>query len=110
MNPPAIDTGEEPLPARLLAWASWFVLAAAVLTAATALFCHWGVNAESLGARNAGLAIFLALLGAVALVGSTYAVPVLVVLGLISFSLDRRSAFRLLAAGAACAVPVAVLP
>jgi len=95
--------------ARLLVGASWFCLIVAVLTAVVALFSHWGVNAEVLGAHDAGWALFLALVGAVALVGATYAVPVMLVIGLLSLSLSRRSALRFLAAGGVCAVPVAVL-
>jgi len=81
----------------------------ALVTAVTALFCYWGVNAELLGARNTGSAIFLALAGTVALIAATYAVPVLVILGLIMLLIERRSAFRVLVAGAVCAAPIAVL-
>ena len=45
---------------RVLARVSWLSLAGAVLTAATALFCQWGVNAESFGARDAGVALSFA--------------------------------------------------
>jgi hypothetical protein len=95
--------------ARFLVGASWLSLVAAALTAVVALFSHWGVNAEVLGAHDAGWALFLAFVGAVALVGATHAVPVLLAIGLLSLSLSRRSALRFLAAGAACAVPVVAL-
>ena len=94
---------------RVLAWVSWLSLAAAVLTAATALFCQWGINAESFGARDMGLALYFSIAGAVALVGSYYAVPVLVVLGVLSLFLQRRVGLRFLAAGAVPALPLAVL-
>jgi hypothetical protein len=101
-----------PLGMRILAWVSWLSLAVAVLTAATALFCQWGVNAESFGARDMGLALYFSIVGAVALVGSFYAVPVFVVLGVLSLflqNLQRRVGFRFLAAGAVTALPLAVL-
>jgi hypothetical protein len=94
---------------RVLAWVSWLSLAVAVLTAATALFCQWGVNAEPFGARDAGLALYFAIVVAVASVGSFYAVPVLAVLGVLSLFLQRRAGFRFLAAGAVAALPLAVL-
>lgn len=94
---------------RVLAWASWLSLVVAVLTAATALFSQWGVNAESFGARDMGLALNFAIVGAVVLVGSFYAVPVLVVLGVLSLFLQRRVGLRFLAAGAVTALPLVVL-
>ncbi len=98
-----------PLGMRVLAWVSWLSLAVAVLTAATALFCQWAVKAESFGARDMGLALYFSIVGAVALVGSFYAVPVLVALGVLSLFLQRRVGFRFLAAGAVTALPLAVL-
>ena len=94
-----------PLGMRVFAWVGWLSLAAAVLTAATALFCHWAVNAESFGARDMGLALSFSIVGAVALVGSFYAAPVLVVLGVFSLFRQRRIAFIFLAAGAVAALP-----
>jgi hypothetical protein len=94
---------------RVLAWVSWLSLAIAVLTAVTALFCQWGINAESMGARDAGLALYFAFVVAVALAGSIYAVPVFVIMGVLSLFLQRRAGFRFLAAGAVAAVPLAVL-
>ena len=94
---------------RVLAWVSWLSLAVAALMAVTALFCQWGVNAESIGAHDAGLALYFAFVVAVILVGSTYAVPVLVVLGVLSLFLQRRVGFRFLAAGAVTALPLVVL-
>jgi hypothetical protein len=98
-----------PLATRVLAWGSWLSLGGAVLTALTALFCQWGVNAESLGARDMGLALHLASVAAIALVGSLYAAPVLAALGFLSLFLQRRIGFRFLAAGAVTALPLAVL-
>lgn len=94
---------------RVLAWISWISLAVAVLTAVTVLFCHWGVNAESFGARDAGLALYFSFVIALALVGSLYAVPVLMVFGVLALFFQRRAGFRFLAAGAVTALPLAVL-
>lgn len=98
-----------PLGVRILQWVSWLSLGGAVLIAVTALVCQWGVNAESLGARDAGLALFFAFLGAVALVGSIYATPVLVALGVLTLFFRRHAGFRFLVAGAVTALPAAVL-
>jgi hypothetical protein len=95
--------------ASLIASASWLSLGAAILVAAIALFCQWGLNAESLGAHDAGVAIFFAFVGAAMLIGSTYAAPVLGVLGVLLFAFQRPAAVRFLAAGAVCALPIAVL-
>jgi hypothetical protein len=94
---------------RVLAWASWLSLVVAVLAAATALFSQWGVNAESFGARDMGLALSFAFVGGVILIGSLYAVPVLVVLGVLSLFVQRRAGFRFLAAAAVTALPLVVL-
>jgi hypothetical protein len=103
------ETVSASLGMRVLAWVSWLSLAVAVLTAATALFCQWGVNAETFGARDAGVALSFAFVVGVASVGSLYAVPVLVVLGVLSLFLQRRVGFRFLASGAITALPLAVL-
>ena len=94
---------------RLLVRGSWLSLGTAVMVALTALFCQWGIDARSLGAHDAGWAIFLASVGAIALVGSTYAAPVLAALGLLTLSFQPRAACRFLAAGATFAVPLAAL-
>jgi hypothetical protein len=94
---------------RLLVWASWLSLGGAVLVTLTALFCRWGVNAESLGAHAAGLAISFAFIGAAASIGSIYAVPVLAILGVLSLSFQRGAALRFLAASATCVIPLVVL-
>jgi hypothetical protein len=94
---------------RILAWVSWLSLAVAVLAGATALFCLWGVNAESFGARDMGLALNFSIVGAVTMVGLFYAVPVLAVLGVLSLFLQRHAGFRFLAAGAIAALPFVVL-
>ena len=94
---------------RALARVSWLSLTLAVLTAATVLFCHWAVNAESFGARDMGVALGFAFVFAGASIGALYAVPVLVVLGLFSLFFQRRVGFTFLAAGAVTALPLAVL-
>jgi hypothetical protein len=103
------NTGKAPTAALLIGWISWLCLGSAILIATLALLCQWGVNAESLGARDTGVAIFLAFVGAATLVASIYAAPVLGVLGVLSFAYQRPAAVRFLAAAAACALPIAVL-
>lgn len=95
--------------ARVISWASWLSLGGAILIAAVALFSQWAVNAESLGARDAGVAIYFSFVGAATVIGSTYAAPLFGVLGVITFAFQRPAAVRFLAAGAACALPIAVL-
>lgn len=95
--------------ARIISWASWLSLGGAISIAAVALFCQWGLNAESLGAHDTGAALFFAFAGAATLIGSTYAAPLLGVLGVLTFAFQRPAAIRFLAAGAACALPIAVL-
>jgi hypothetical protein len=94
---------------RLLVWGSWLSLGGAVFITVTALFCRWALNAPGLGAHDPGLAIMFAFVVAFALIGSTYAVPILAVLGALSFSFQRAAALRFLAASAASALPLAVL-
>jgi hypothetical protein len=98
-----------PLMARILGWVSWASLAGAVLAALTALFCLWAVNAESLGARDMGLGLFLAWASAAALVGSLYAAPFLAAVGLLSLLIQRRTGLRFLLAAAVTALPLALL-
>ena len=94
---------------RVVSWASWLSLGGAISIAAVALFCHWGVNIESLGAHDAGVALFFAFLGAATLIGSTYAAALLGVVGVLTLSFQRPAAIRFLAAAAACVLPIAVL-
>jgi hypothetical protein len=46
----------------MLSWLSWVALVVAALAAAAALLSRWAINAESLGARDAGLALSLSFL------------------------------------------------
>ena len=96
-------------PKKILAWTSWLTLAAALLAAATALIARWGVNAESLGAHDAGMALYLAFLGAYASIGALYAAPVLALAGLASLPYQRDAALRFLAAAGVCALALAPL-
>jgi hypothetical protein len=109
MNPNLVSSQAPNWGSRVLAWASWLSLVLAVLAAATALFSQWGVNAESFGARDMGLALNFAFVGGVILVGSLYAVPVLVVLGVLTLFVQRHSGYRFMAAAAVTALPLAVL-
>ena len=91
-------------PKRILAWTSWLSLAAAVLVAGTAVIARWGVNAESLGAHDAGIALSLSFLSAYASIGALYAAPVLALAGLASLLYQRDAGLRFLAAAAVCAL------
>lgn len=93
----------------ILAWASWLALAAALLAAATSLVARWGVNAESLGAHDAGIALYLSFLGAFASIGALYAAPALALAGLASLRFQRDAGLRFLAAAAACALALVPL-
>ena len=103
------QAASESLGMRVLARVGWLSLTLAVLTAATVLFYRGGINAESFGARDMGVALGFAFVVAVASVGALYAVPVLVVLGPFSLFLQRRVGFTFLAAAAVTALPLAVL-
>jgi hypothetical protein len=91
-------------PKRILAWASWLALAAAALAGATAQIARWGVNAESLGAHDAGVALSLSFLAAFASIGALYSAPVLALAGIASLRLQRDAGLRFLAAAAVCAL------
>lgn len=75
-----------------------------MLVAGTARIARWGVNAESLGAHDAGIALSLSFLGAYASIGALYAAPVLALAGLASLRFQRDAGLRFLAAAAACAL------
>jgi hypothetical protein len=94
---------------RILTWLSWLSVPVAILMAATALVCQYGINAGALGAHNLGLAILFADGLAFALVGTFYAVPVLLVLGVISLFFLRHVGYKFLAAAAICASTLAVV-
>lgn len=94
---------------RWLAWLSRLSVAAAIVTALIALVSRYGVNAPSLGAHQLGLAIDFSFVLALALIGAFYAVPVLLVLGAVTFYFQRHAAYRFFAAAAICALPLAVV-
>lgn len=94
---------------RFLDWLSWLILGVAVLASVAGLFSVWAVNAESLGAHDLGLAILLSFSGAISIAASTYAVPVLAFVGIPLLFVRRDAGLRLLAAGVACSIPMAVL-
>lgn len=93
---------------RLLPGLSGLCLGAAALAAVAAILGRWAINAEAWGAHDPGLALFLAFASSFALLGATWAAPVLVLAGALARRVDRRSGWRLLAAGILCAVPLAV--
>lgn len=88
---------------------SWTLLALAAIAAAAILCAHWAINAPSLGARDAGLALALAFASGALLIAATYAAPLLALAGLVALALHRRSGLRLLAAAALAGLPVALL-
>jgi hypothetical protein len=94
---------------RVLAWLSWLCLGTSALIASAALFAQWAVNAEAFGARDMGWALSMATLSAVAGVGSLYAVPVMVALGVLSLFFQRRAAIRFLVAVALTVLPLAAM-
>ncbi|HSG66483.1 MAG TPA: hypothetical protein VLD39_15850 [Gammaproteobacteria bacterium] len=88
---------------------SWIGLVLAVAATAAALGLHWCIDAESLGARDAGMALGCSMGSSVLLVGGLYAAPSLLALGVIGFTIARRAGLLLLAAGLIAALPFAVL-
>lgn len=74
-----------------------------MIAGATAQIARWGVNAESLGAHDAGMALSLSFLAAFASIGALYSAPVLA-LGLACLRFQRDAALRFLAAAAVCAL------
>jgi hypothetical protein len=89
--------------------AGWLGLALAAAISAAALWFHWCVDAESLGARDAGMALACSMYGAVLLMGGLYAAPSFAVLALVGFTVARRAGFVFLAAALIAALPFAVL-
>ena len=99
----------DPAP-RALAWLSWASLALAVVLTVAALLSQWAINAEAFGARDAGVALSLSFVVALALLAALYATPVVVGVGLVSLLFfERRMGLRFLAAGAVTALPFALL-
>jgi hypothetical protein len=95
--------------ARWLSPLSWALLALAALAAAGALLAHWAIDAPSLGAKDAGLALSLAFAGSALLIVTTYAAPLLALAGLGVLALHPRSGLRLLAEATLAGLPVALL-
>jgi hypothetical protein len=90
---------------RVLVVLSWVLAGVAVATAAYGLFALWAVNAESLGKRDTGLALFFAFSGAWALMGCLWLAPVSALLALAAWLTRAGSALACLIAAAASAVP-----
>jgi hypothetical protein len=90
----------------MLSWLSWVALVVAALAAAAALLSRWAINAESLGARDAGLALSLSFLLAAITVASLYAGPALGLAGLAVMLRQRAAGLRLLAAAALALAPL----
>lgn len=96
--------------AHVLSAGSWIAVGAAAATAATAVFCRWGVNADALGAHDMGMALFLSWLGGAALIVCLYSAPLLLALAAAALILRSRSAAaRFLAAGAVAVLPLLLL-
>jgi hypothetical protein len=94
---------------RLLVILSWCVAGFAAFAAVYGLFAWWGANAESLGRRNAGLALFFAFSSAYALIACLWLAPASAVLALVAWLTRKGSARALLLAAAASALPFLIL-
>ena len=95
---------------RVLAWLSWASLALAVVLAIAALLSQWAINAEAFGVRDAGLALYLSFVVALALLAALYAAPVAVAVGIVGLLFfERRTGLRFVAAGAVAGLPFALL-
>lgn len=94
---------------RSLVVLSWCLAAFAVFAAGYGLFAWWGANAESLGRRNAGLALFFAFSSAYALIACLWLAPGAAVLALVAWLTNKGSALALLLAAAASALPFLIL-
>lgn len=105
----SVTTGSQRRFERAFTAASWLGLVIAAAVSAAALWFHWCVDAESLGARDAGMALACSMYGAVFLLGGLYAAPSFAVLALIGFTVTRRAGIVFLAAALIAALPFAVL-
>jgi hypothetical protein len=88
---------------------SWCVAGFAVFVAAYGLFAWWAANAELLGRRNAGLAIFFAFSSGYALIACLWLAPASAVLALVAWLAKKGSAPAFLVAAAASALPFLIL-
>ena len=94
--------------ARPLSWITWFILAASAVLTIAALAASSTINAEGLGAHDAGLALFLAFASGAALLAAMYATPLLALAGLLLMFRYRDAGLRLLAAAVVLSLPLLV--
>ena len=81
----------------------------AVVVAAYGLFAWWAANAELLGRRDAGLALFFAFSSGYALIACLWLAPASAVLAFAAWLTKKGSALALLIAAAASALPFLIL-
>lgn len=87
---------------------SWLCLGIATLLTSVAVAGHWAINAEAFGAHDLGLALTLAFASSLALIGTAWAAPVFVMVGILILRVHRQSAWRILLAAVILAVPILV--
>src|SRR5262245_32747680 len=88
---------------------SWCLGGLVMFVGAYALFAFWGANAEPLGKRNAGLAIFLAITCGYSLLAWLYLAPLSGLLALVSWLARKGAPLAWLLASAASALPFLLL-
>jgi uncharacterized membrane protein YeaQ/YmgE (transglycosylase-associated protein family) len=89
---------------------SWCLAGFAGAAAAYSLFSFWAVQAEWLGKRDMGLALFFAFTGAWTLIACLWLAPICAVLALTAWLTRAGSAPACLIAAAASSAPFLFLP
>jgi hypothetical protein len=98
-----------PVMERWLRVLSWCLGGLVIFVGAYTLFAFWGANAELLGKRNAGLAIFFAITGGWALIACLFLAPASGLLALVSWLARKGAPLAWLLASAASALPFLLL-
>jgi len=88
-----------------LYWGSWLGLTVSLLLVATALIFQWAINAESLGGQDAGLALSLSFVNAMAMFVLLFLSPLLAAFGIAMLFFNRSAGLRLFIASATAAAP-----
>lgn len=89
--------------------ASWTVAGVVIFIAAYGLFAWWGANAEGLGRRNAGLALFFAFTSAYALVACMVLAPASALIAVVSWLTRKGTPLAWLIAALASGLPFLIL-
>ena len=93
---------------RVLSAASWVAIALALAVLVSYFVVPWVIQHPSLGRVDMGLSLALSFLMYFILWGAILGAPTFALAGLLLLWSRRREALRFLAAGAICAVPVAM--